>query len=86
MDCKAKREAQRQLATLEAEAHKVAHAKHAEAAHQAKTVGVIATFAKRAKEASLAAGATPEDAEIAVTTCATRDDATAFADTTTMQK
>jgi len=59
---KAKREAERQFAAAEAEAHKVAQAKHAEATHQAKTVGVIATFAKRAKEATLAARATPEDA------------------------
>ena len=43
----------------------MAQAKHAEASQQTKTAGVIATFAKCAKEVALAAGATPEDAKLA---------------------
>jgi uncharacterized protein with PIN domain len=58
LERKAKREAERQLVAAEGEAHRVAQATHAEASHQAKTAGVIATFAKRAKEAALASGAT----------------------------
>ena len=55
LERKAKREAERHLAAAEAKAHRVAQAKHAKASQQAKTARVIATFAKRAKEAALAA-------------------------------
>jgi electron transfer flavoprotein alpha subunit len=85
LERKAKREAERQLVVAKAEAHRVAQVKHAEAAQHAKTARVIASFAKRAKEAVLAVGATLEDAEIAATT-ATKDPATAFADATSMQE
>ena len=68
MERKSKREAERQLAAAEVEAHKVAQAKHAEATDQVNTARVIATFAKRAKEAALTARATPEDAELAPAT------------------
>jgi hypothetical protein len=64
LERKAKREAKRQLAAAEAEAHRLEQAKQAEVAQQAKSEGVIATFAKRAKEAALATRATPKDAEI----------------------
>ena len=63
----------------------MAQAKHAEAAQQAKIARVIATFAKRAKEAALAAEATLQDAEI-TGALATEDDATKFADATTMKE
>ena len=43
-------------------------AKQAEEAQHVKTAGVIATFAKRAKEEALAARASPKDAEIAAIT------------------
>ena len=85
LERKAKREAERQLAAAEAEARWVAQAKHAEATHQAKTVGVIATFAKRAKEVALATRAILEDAELATTT-ATEDAAPSFADATLMRE
>ena len=49
LERKVKREAERQLAAAEAEAHRAAQAKHAEAARQANTAGLIATFTKRSK-------------------------------------
>jgi len=85
LERKAKREAKRHLAATEAEAHMMEQAKQAEAAQHARTARVIATFAKRAKEATLPARATPKDEEIATTTAAT-DDATTFAYATAMQE
>ena len=41
------------------------------AAHQAKNAAIVQTFDKRASEAPLAAGATPEAAEAASTAAAT---------------
>ncbi len=92
LERKTKREAERQLAAAKSKAHGVAQAKHAEAALQAKTAGVITSFAKRAKEAALAARATLDDAEFAAAATAVEgaattaeDAATTFADATTTQ-
>jgi hypothetical protein len=60
-------------------------AQQAEAAQQSKTAGVIATFAKRAKESALAKGAPLEYEEIA-TTAGAADVEPTFADATTMQE
>ena len=47
------------------------------ATQQEKNAAIVQTFAKRAREATLAAGATQEEAETAATTAAT-DAETAF--------
>jgi len=61
------------------------HDKQAEAAQHAKIAGVIATFAKRAKEAALVARASLEDVEIGAA-AAPADAATTFADATPMRE
>ena len=76
LERKAKREADRMLAAAEAEHHKNEHVRLAAAAQQAKNVAIVQTFAKRAREAALAAGATHEAAEAAATTAATDADTT----------
>ncbi len=70
MERKAKRELDKQLVATEAEAHRQKKARQAAAAQQAKNVGVVATFAKRAREATTTAGATPKIAEATTTTVA----------------
>jgi hypothetical protein len=57
MERKAKREAGRLSAAAEAEAARQDNIKQAEASRQTQNATVIATFAKRAKDAAIAAGA-----------------------------
>jgi len=85
LERKAKRELNRVLAAEEATAHKQEQAWQAEAHQHAQNAGVVATFAKRAREAAIAAGATQEAAEAAATT-ATADAEMAFADAEGMQE
>ena len=70
LERKAKRDADRLLAATEAEAHIQEQARVAAATQQAKNAAIVQTFAKRAREAALAAGATQEEAEAAATTAA----------------
>jgi hypothetical protein len=63
MERKTKRELDKQLAVIEAEAHIQKQALQAAAAHQAKNACVVATFENCAKEAAIVVGATPEIAE-----------------------
>ncbi len=65
------------LAAAEAEAHRHEQARVAVATQQAKNAVIVQTFAKRAREATLAAGATQEVAE-ATTITAAADAETAF--------
>jgi len=55
----AKRRHERQLAAAEAEANKQEQERQAEAARHAQNTGVVATFAKRARDAAITTGATP---------------------------
>ncbi len=71
LERKAKRDADRLLAATEAKARRQEQARVADATQQAKNAVVVQTFAKRAREAALAAGATQEEAEAATTTAAT---------------
>ena len=77
LERKAKREADRLLVAAKAKAHGQEHPSLTAAAQQAKNAAVVQTFAKRAREAALAAGATQESAE-AATTMAAADAQTAF--------
>ena len=85
LEWKAKRESDRLLAAKEASAHMQEHARQAEAHRQAQNAGVVATFAKRAREAAIAAGATQEVAEAAATAAAADAEMT-FTDVEGMQE
>jgi hypothetical protein len=82
---KAKREANRLLTASDTEAAKQDKIKQAEATMHAQNATVIATFAERAKDARIAAGASAEDAKVTGKAAAAEAE-TSFADTTTMQE
>ena len=65
------------LAASEAEAHGQQQLRQTEMAQKAMNVAIVQAFTKRAREAALAAGATPEATEEASTAAAT-DAETAF--------
>jgi hypothetical protein len=80
LERKAKRELDKQLAAAGAEAHTQEHARQSAAARHAKNARVVATFAKRAREAAIAAGATLKIAESTSTAVAAEaETATAYA-------
>ena len=85
LERKAKREHYRQLATAEAEANIQEHERQAQAARLALNAGVVATFAKRARDAAISVGATPKAAEAAASTAAA-DAETTIADARAMQE
>jgi hypothetical protein len=68
LERKAKREADRLLVASQAKAHRYEEASWAATAQQAKNAAIVQTFAKRARDAALAAGAIEEAAEAASTT------------------
>jgi len=74
-----------QIAATEAEALRQDQARLAAATQQAQDTGVIATFAKCAKEAAIEAGAKPKIAEAAAVAVATEAE-TAIADAMAMQE
>jgi len=67
LERKAKRETDRLLASTEARAHKQDQASLAATAQKAMNAAIVQTFAKRARETALAAGATQEAAEATTT-------------------
>jgi len=79
LERKAKRDANRLLAAAEAEANIPEQLRQAKTAQKAMNIAIVQTFAKRAREAALAAGATPEAAE-AIATTAAADAETTFAE------
>ena len=80
-----KREADRLLAKAETEAARQEKIKQAEATRHAQNGTIIANFAKRAKDAAIAAGASAEDAKAARKAAAAEAE-TAFANTIAMQE
>ena len=85
MERKAKRELDKQFAATEAEALRHDQVRLAAATQQAQNKGIVATFAKRAGEAAIAAGATPEIEE-ATTTTVIAEAETAIANAMAMQE
>ena len=85
LERKAKRELDRQIATSEAEALRQDQAMLATATQQAQNTRVIVKFAKRAKEAAIAAGATKEIAKASAIAAAAEAE-TAIADAMAMQE
>ena len=85
LERKAKRELDRQIAATEAEALGHYQARIAATTQQSQNIGVTATFAKRAREAAIAAGATLEIAEAATIAAATEAE-TVIADAMAMQE
>ena len=85
LERKAKRELDRQIASTEAEALRQDHAKLAAATQQAHNTGIIATFAKRAREAAIAARANPKIAKATAVAAAVEAE-TAIADAMVMQE
>ncbi len=85
LERKAKRELDKQIASTEAEALRQDQAKLTTAAQQTQLAWVIATFAKRAKEAAIAVGAIPKIAEATIES-GQRKSETAIADAMTMQE
>jgi hypothetical protein len=77
---KAKREANRLRVATKAEAHRQEKIKMKKAAQKANNAAIVQTFANRARESALAAGATTEATEAAATTAtsATSDAEMAF--------
>ena len=67
LERKAKRESDRLLVAVEAEAIRQEQIKQAETAQKTMNAAIVQTFAKLAREAALAAGATPEAAEATAT-------------------
>jgi hypothetical protein len=84
LERKAKREHERQLEAAEAEANIQEQERQAETARLAQNARVVATFAKRARDAAISAGATPEAAEAAAV-ATTTDVETTIADAIAMQ-
>ena len=85
LERKAKRELDKHIATREAEALKQDHARLAAASQQAQNTRVIATFAKRDREAAMAKAATPEIGEASSIAVAAEAE-TAIVDTMAMQE
>ena len=85
LERKAKREEDKLLTASEAEVAKQDKVKQAEASRQAQNATIIANFAKRGKDATIAAGASVEDAR-ATRKAAAAEAETAFAGTIAMQE
>ena len=85
MERKAKREADMLLAATKSEATMKKKKNKTKAVRKAHNVIVIASFSKRAKYTTIAAGATTEEAKAAGKTAAAEVE-TAFADTIAMQE
>ena len=73
------------MAATEAEAARQDNIKQAKAYRQAHNATIIATFAKRAKDATIAAGASAKDAA-AARKAASAEAETAFVNTIAMQE
>jgi hypothetical protein len=80
---KAKRESKRQMAAEETSTRKVEEARWAAKALRAQNAGVVAIFAKRARDAAIVQGATMEEAEAAAHVTST-DAENVLSQTTTM--
>ena len=85
MEREAKREINRILAAEEAATRRQEQVRQAEAHRQAMNAGVVATLAKRARESTIAAGATQEATE-AVASATAVDAEMTFADAEGMQE